>query len=198
MSKTSIFITGVGGQGSLMASKIIARAAMDAGLNVLVSEVHGMAQRGGVVESTVRIGDVHSPIIRDGDADILLGFELAETLRALRKASKKTFILTSTETIIPITVSLGKGEYPDVERALKEIRATGKETITFPLMELARKAGDVIVANIVMIGALAGCGLLPFDEKYLREAMEKSVPSRALDANREAYELGKEAVTNGG
>lgn len=194
MSKTSIFITGVGGQGSLMASKIIARAAMDAGLKVLVSEVHGMAQRGGVVESTVKIGDVHSPILKDGDADILLGFELSETLRAMRKASDKTTILASTNMIVPITVSLGKGEYPEKESAMAEIDSVGKQTIMFPLVELANKAGNVITANIVMIGALAGSGLLPFDEKYLRGAMEQSVPARALEVNQLAYDLGKEAV----
>lgn len=197
MSKTSIFITGVGGQGSLMASKIIARGAMIAGMKVLVSEVHGMAQRGGVVESTVKIGDVHSPILRDGDADILLGFELSETLRALRKASKKTTIVTSTDTIIPITVSLGKGEYPDESQALERIKSVGKKTITFPLVELATQAGNVITANIVMIGALAGSGLLPFEERFLREAMEQSVPQRALEVNRKAYELGRGAVENG-
>lgn len=196
MSKMSIFITGVGGQGSLMASKIIARAAMNAGQKVLVSEVHGMAQRGGVVESTVKIGDVHSPILLDGDADILIGFELSETLRALRKASAKTTILTSTDVIVPITVSLGKGSYPDTESALKEIKATGKVTLTLPLVDLATRAGNVITANIVMIGALAGSGLLPFDEKYLREAMEGSVPERALEINRRAYELGRQAITD--
>ena len=127
MSKTSIFITGVGGQGSLMASKIIAKAAMNAGQTVLVSEVHGMAQRGGVVESTVKIGDVHSPILLDGDADILVGFELPETLRALRKVSGKTTILTSTDTIVPITVSLGKGKYPDPKSALAEIEKAGQQ-----------------------------------------------------------------------
>ena len=196
MSKMSIFITGVGGQGSLMASKIIARAAMNAGQKVLVSEVHGMAQRGGVVESTVKIGDVHSPILLDGDADILVGFELSETLRALRKASAKTTILTSTDVIVPITVSLGKGSYPDTDSALKEIKATGKVTLTLPLVDLATRAGNVITANMVMIGALAATGLLPFDEKYLREAMECSVPERALEINRRAYELGRQAITD--
>lgn len=196
MSKMSIFITGVGGQGSLMASKIIARAAMNAGQKVLVSEVHGMAQRGGVVESTVKIGDVHSPILLDGDADILVGFELSETLRALRKASAKTTILTSTDVIVPITVSLGKGSYPDTDSALKEIKATGKVTLTLPLVDLATRAGNVITANMVMIGALAATGLLPFDEKYLREAMEGSVPERALEINRRAYELGRQAITD--
>ena len=194
MSKTSIFITGVGGQGNVMASKIIAMAAMNAGENVLVSEVHGMAQRGGVVESTVKIGDVHSPILLDGDADILVGFEISETLRALRKASKKTTILTSTDEIVPITVSLGKGEYPDRESALAEIERSGKITVPLPLVELANKAGNVITANIVMIGALAGSGLLPFDERFLKEAMESSVPERALEINRLAFELGKNAV----
>lgn len=194
MSRTSIFITGVGGQGSLLASKIIAQAAMNAGQEVLVSEVHGMAQRGGVVESTVKIGDVHSPILLDGEADILIGFELSETLRALRKASKMTTILTSTDTIVPITVSLGKGQYPDRERTLAEIARTGKKVVTLPLVELAQQAGNAITANIVMIGALAGIGLLPFEERFLMEAMEQNVPERALDVNRRAFELGRKAV----
>ena len=153
-----------------------------------------MAQRGGVVESTVRIGEVHSPIIREGDADVILGFELSETLRALRKGSGKTTILTSTNTIIPITVSLGKGEYPDPEKVLEEIRSVGKTVITFDLVGLAQEAGNVITANIVMIGALAGSGLLPFGEDHLRKAMEASVPAHALEVNRKAFELGKAAV----
>jgi len=194
MQKTSIFITGVGGQGSLLASKIIAKAAANAGLNVLMSEVHGMAQRGGVVESTVRIGDVHSPIIRDGDADILLGFELAESLRALRKASRKTTILTSVNTIIPITVSLNEGEYPDPEKALEDIMKTGKKVYSLNSEALAEKAGNMITSNIVMLGALGGSGLLPFEERFLREAVKESVPSHAVEVNERAYGLGRAAI----
>jgi len=179
------------------AELLVKEDAVIAGMKVLVSEVHGMAQRGGVVESTVKIGDVHSPILRNGDADILLGFELSETLRALRKASKKTTVVTSTDTIIPITVSLGKGEYPDAAKALEEIRSVSTKTITFPLVELAKQAGNVITANSVMIGALAGSGLLPYEEHFLREAMEQSVPPRALEVNRKAYELGRAAVEKG-
>ena len=197
MEKTSIFVIGVGGQGSLLASRIIAIASLRAGINVLMSEVHGMAQRGGVVESTVRIGDVHSPIIRDGDADIILGFEIAETLRALRKASNKTTIFSSTDSIIPITVSLNKGEYPDPKSAIENIKKAGKKTYFLDSIALAGKAGNVITSNIVMLGALGESGLLPFDESFLLEAVRESVPPHAIKVNEKAYALGREAVKGG-
>ena len=104
MKKTDIFIIGVGGQGSLTTSRILGEAALRAGQNVLVGEIHGMAQRGGVVESTVRIGDVYGPTISEGCADVLLGFEPVETVRGLHKASKNTLVIVNTHAIVPATV----------------------------------------------------------------------------------------------
>jgi indolepyruvate ferredoxin oxidoreductase beta subunit len=115
MTDTRIHITGVGGQGTLLATGIIGEAALLAGVNVNVSEVHGMAQRGGVVESAVTMGDVMSPIVSDGEADILLGFEPSETLRAAAKCSKDATVITNSHPLAPFTVAIGKGVYPDIE-----------------------------------------------------------------------------------
>src|SRR5512136_1314653 len=110
-----IYLVGVGGQGIITASKIIGDAALLAGKNVLLSETHGMAQRGGSVTCTARIGDAYSALIPDGRADVILGFELLEALRALPKASRKTAMISSNDTIVPLSVSTQKLHYPTVE-----------------------------------------------------------------------------------
>jgi len=192
--KCDIFIIGVGGQGTLLASKIIGKAVMNAGGNVLISEIHGMAQRGGVVRSTVRIGDVKSPLVAVGKADVILSFEPAEALRALYKASRETVVITNTHPTIPVTVSLGKMAYPDVLAELEKIRPMVKRLIEFDANEIAREAGAAITANTVMLGALAGAGVLPFPVEYLREAVRESVPARAVDVNMKAFDMGMKAV----
>src|SRR4030066_1123786 len=110
-----IYLVGVGGQGIITASRIIGDAAISAGKNVLLSETHGMAQRGGSVVCTARIGDVYSPLIPDGQADLILSFELLETLRALCKANEDTMVISSTEKIVPLSVSTQKLRYPTLE-----------------------------------------------------------------------------------
>jgi len=188
--KCDIFVMGVGGQGTLLASKIIGNAAMNAGGNALISEIHGMAQRGGVVSSTVRIGDVMSPLVGSGKADVILAFEPAEALRALYKASGDTVVITNTHPTIPFTVSLGKMPYPEVMEELEKIRPKVKRLIEFDANEIAREAGAAITANTVMLGALAGSGVLPFPTEHLREAVKKSVPARAVDVNMKAFDMG--------
>ncbi len=194
MKKCDIFVIGVGGQGTLLASKIIGNAVMNAGGNVLISEIHGMAQRGGVVRSTVRIGDVKSPLVGAGKADVILAFEPAEALRALYKASKDTVIIANTHPTIPFTVSLGKMTYPDVLPELEKISPMVKRLIKFDANDIAREAGAVITANIVMLGALAGSGVLPFQAEHLRGAIRNSVPARAVDVNMRAFDMGMKIV----
>ena len=114
-----IFLTGVGGQGTLLASRLLGEAALAAGYSPLVSETHGMAQRGGVVVSTVVLGDLKSPIISPGEADVLLGFEALEGFRALDRCHSRTLVIANTAAIVPYPVAIGKSTYPDVNRLLE-------------------------------------------------------------------------------
>lgn len=190
--KTDIFITGVGGQGSLSASTFLGEAAVEAGLKVLVGEIHGMAQRGGVVESTVRIGEVYGPIVPDGHADILLGFEPVETLRAMVKASDKTLIVTNTHPVVPATVSMRGDKYPDSEEIVAKIRAISSNVIAFDATEVAKQAGNAQALNSVLLGVLAGAGVLPIETEIVRKVVLDGVPQKAREVNEKAFAMGME------
>jgi indolepyruvate ferredoxin oxidoreductase beta subunit len=190
--KTDIFMTGVGGQGSLSASTALGEAATRAGLKVLVGEIHGMAQRGGVVESTVRIGNVHGPIIPDGHADLLLGFEPVESWRALHKASPKTMVITNTHPIVPATVSMKGDDYPDPDFVVAQIRAFCPNTLAIDATEIAKEAGNPRAMNTVLLGVVAGTGILPFDAEILRAVIMANVPKKTIEANERAFDRGVE------
>lgn len=187
---TRIFLVGVGGQGSLSASKIIGNAAMQAGQHALVGEIHGMAQRGGVVESTVVISEDASPMIADGQADVLFGFEPLETLRAIRKVSKRTLVITNTARIVPFTVSTGSAVYPDLKQILETLETSAGELIALDAEKLAKDAGDIIAVNSVLLGVLAASGRLPFPQKILLDSLLETVPDRFSEMNRRAFDLG--------
>jgi len=190
MPKTDIFITGVGGQGSLSASRFLGEAAVKAGYKVLVGEIHGMAQRGGIVESTVRIGEVHGPVIPDGQADVVLGFEPVETLRALPKASAETLVITNTHPIVPPLVSMKGEKYPETDDVLDRIRAFCKRVIALDATALAQQIGNVQTLNTILLGIVAGAGVLPFSTDHLRDVIFTSVPKRALEVNKKAFATG--------
>ena len=190
MDPVSIEMVGVGGQGILLASKIIGEAALRKNVKVMMSEVHGMAQRGGVVTCSVRLGDVTSPLIADGEADILLGFEPVETYRALNKGSENTWIITNKDPMIPITVSAGDQTYPELEKVFSEL---GKATDKLVLVEANAKAveaGASIAANVVLIGALSACTAFPFELELMREVTLDSVPAKFREVNAKAFDLG--------
>ncbi len=193
MNRAYIEIVGVGGQGILTSSQVIGGAALDKGLDVYMSEVHGMAQRGGVVVTTVKIDEkVHSPLIGDGEADVVLGFEPVETYRAIEKASDDTWIVTNTSPIVPFTVSVGKEEYPDVDDVLDSLEAASDRLIKIDAEELAKQAGAAITQNIVMVGALTATGVLPFSKEEILESVMNSVPSKFKEINKKAFENGYE------
>ena len=192
--KTGIVFAGVGGQGVLTASSIIGIAALKAGINVVMSEVHGMAQRGGIVVTEMNIGNAKSPLVGDGEADIIVGFEPAEAYRTLHKVHEESDIIVNIEPIVPITVSLGASKYPDV----KELLANMQGLNVYPLeaTEIARKLGNVITMNIVMVGALTSLPSFPIEEKYVKMAIEERFPPRYRDINLRAFEEGRNAVKN--
>lgn len=192
METTRLIIVAVGGQGNLLASKVLGEAALVADVPVRMSEIHGMAQRGGVVESAIVFGDAESSIISDGEADILLGFEPAETLRALNRCNSRTKVITNTAPLPPFTVSIGKGEYPDMELIKNLILQKTGGLVAFDAMKLAKDAGSPMSVNIVLLGALIRSNILPFTKEDVMEAIRRRVKPAFLDMNLKAFELGYE------
>ncbi len=192
--KKRIFLTGVGGQGTLTATKILAQAALDHGLPVTAGEIHGMAQRGGVVESTVLMGGYRSPKIAHGQAHILLGFEPLETLRALPYLSEDGVIVSNSEIISPIGVSMGRETYPELKNIQSKAEACSKHCRFIPCLSLGKEAGAVQSANMVLLGALCALNQLPFGLDRLAETIKTNLSPKLVDMNLAAIKLGAKAV----
>lgn len=185
-----IFFTGVGGQGTLLATRYVGEAALEEGVPVNMSEIHGMAQRGGVVESSVVMGNVFSPTIPDGEADILMAFEPLEAARAIPKCNCQTVVIANTVPIIPFTAATGQSAYPEPEKLFGMVKANVARLIRVDAVELARQAGSEKAANIALTGVLAGIGKLPISKKSWLEALRHIVPPKLLEINQRAFELG--------
>lgn len=196
MAKLDIFIAGVGGQGSLTASTLLARAAARAGIRVIAGEIHGMAQRGGVVTSTVRMGDVYGPIIPAGRADVLLGFEPVETWRSIGMANRQTLVITDTNTIVPSSVSLSGERYPEPDEVVTRLEQSFDRVIAIDATASATGLGNPRAMSSVLLGALSGTGLLPFDDDALLAAIDEGVPEAAREINRRAFAEGLEIGRN--
>lgn len=186
---TNILMAGVGGQGTLLASEILSEVLMQSGFDVKKAEVHGMAQRGGSVVSHVRFGKkVYSPIIPEGQADVLFGFELLETYRYLPLVKKTGAVVVNNLRIAPPSVLLGKSEYPqDIARKLTD-RIDNVRIVDG--LELAEQAGNSRAINTVLLGALSNT-LGPAHEQWIA-AIKSLVPERFLDVNLKAFELGRQ------
>jgi len=195
MDITRLIIVAVGGQGNLLASKVLGEAACRQDIPVRMSEIHGMAQRGGVVESAMIFGDAHSTIISDGEADVLLGFEPLESLRALNKCNADTIVITSTSPLPPFTAAIGKGVYPDMTAIEGYIRPRVKSLITLDANALALEAGNVLSVNMVLLGSLIGAGVLPLSDAAVREAIKDTTKAAFAETNLRAFDLGRAAVT---
>jgi indolepyruvate ferredoxin oxidoreductase, beta subunit len=190
MDTIRLIIVAVGGQGNLLASKVLGEAALLAGVPVRMSEIHGMAQRGGVVESAIVLGAAQSNIISDGEADILLGFEPAETLRALGKCNRNTVVITNMAPVPPFTVAIGKGVYPDLGRMPSLIQTKVKRLIAFDALAAAKAAGHVMTLNMVLLGALIQTGLLPIAPDQVKEAIGTKTKADSAVMNIKAFDLG--------
>ena len=190
METTRLIIVAVGGQGNLLASKVLGEAALMAGMPVRMSEIHGMAQRGGVVESAIVFGAARSTIISDGDADVLVGFEPLETLRALNKCSRDTIVITNTTPVPPFTVSIGRGEYPDLGKITAKLEASCSQLIALDATALAAEAGNVLAVNMVLLGALIQTGVVPIDAEKVQETIRTKTKPAFVDMNLKAFDLG--------
>jgi indolepyruvate ferredoxin oxidoreductase, beta subunit len=194
MQTKRLIIVAVGGQGNLLASKVLGEAALLADIPVRMSEIHGMAQRGGVVESAVVFGDADSTIISDAEADVLLGFEPSETLRALNKCNADTVVITNTAPLPPFTVAIGKGTYPDIQELQELIRNKTARLIAFDAQTLAKQAGNIMSLNMVLLGSLIQTGIMPVSADNVKEAIRTSTKKAFVDINIKAFELGFEAA----
>ncbi|CAB5121517.1 Indolepyruvate oxidoreductase subunit IorB (EC [Olavius algarvensis associated proteobacterium Delta 3] len=194
MEKKRLIIVAVGGQGNLLASSVLGEAALLAGIPIRMSEIHGMAQRGGVVESALLFGDAKSTIISDGEADVLVGFEPAETLRALGRCNAATVVITNTAPLMPFTVNIGQGVYPDLGELRKLIQQKTARLIAFNAAALAKEADNVLGVNMVLLGALIQTGVLPLTVDQVKEAMTRKTKKRFLESNLKAFQLGFDAA----
>lgn len=187
----NILIAGVGGQGVLLASEILARAALYAGFEVKKSEIHGMAQRGGVVSSHVRYGErVFSPLIPTGEADIVLAFEEAEALRWAPTLGEGGVLIVNRQRILPPLVSLGLAEYPaDITGLLSKL---GKRYIELKAFSLAQEMGDLRLVNTIMLGA--GSVLLRVPMASWKRSLREELPDSVRDLNYAAFQRGRKAV----
>ena len=187
METKGIVIAGVGGQGSLLASKLLGRVLVNEGYDIKVSEVHGMSQRGGSVITYVRYGDkVYSPVVQSGEADFLISFEKIEAARYVHLLKKGGVIITNTQRIDPMPVITGAAEYPD--GLLDELRNKGIHIEALDALSLAEQAGSAKAVNIVLMGQLAKHFHIEFD-KWIA-ALEQTVKPQFAELNKKAFELG--------
>ncbi|WRS28754.1 indolepyruvate oxidoreductase subunit beta [Oscillospiraceae bacterium MB08-C2-2] len=191
MSKdvTSILIVGVGGQGTLLASKLLGEVVCDQGYDVKVSEVHGMSQRGGSVVTYVKYGEkVYSPLIDAGEADVMVAFELLEAVRYLPFLKKGGTIVVNDQKIDPMPVIIGSAQYP--QNLLEELTAAGVKLLAMDGLAVAAEAGNAKAVNVVLMGALAK--QLPYPKEVWEKALTKVVPPKFLEMNKRAFVLGYE------
>ena len=190
METKNVMIVGVGGQGSLLASKLLGRLLLSKGYDIKVSEVHGMSQRGGSVVTYVRFGDkVYSPVIDKGEADYIVSFELLEAARWTEFLKPGGKIITNTQQVNPMPVIIGAAEYP--ENLLDKMAAAGLDVDALDALTLAEEAGSSKAVNIVLMGHLSR--YFEFTEEEWLDALAQSVAPKFLELNKKAFALGRDA-----
>ena len=194
MKACRIVMVAVGGQGNLLACRVLGEAALMSNVPVHMSEIHGMAQRGGVVEAAVVLGDANSFTVSDGDADVLIGFEPLETIRAVNKCNRNTVVISNTCPLPPVNVSIGKGVYPEVETALGLIEPRVKRLVALDAAGLAVEAGTAMSTNMVLLGALTRTGVIPFSVELIKDSLKKNTKEAFHEMNVKAFDLGYAAV----
>ena len=195
MDTFKIVVAGVGGQGTLLASRLLAEAAIKAGLHVKIGETYGMAQRGGPVMGHIQIGgETNNPQIRKGEADVLIGFEPSEAVRrGVTYLKKNGLALINTRKTAPVEVVSGMVPYPDMDKLISLLKQVTENIHLFDATGIAEEAGDPITTNIVMLGSVVKSGLLPYSEEIVLETLKDSLRPQFLEMNMKAFELGKKA-----
>lgn len=193
--KFNLIVCGVGGQGSILSSRIIAEAAIKKGYEVRVGETFGAAMRGGSVASHVKIGDIHSPLVPKDKADVILSMEPLESLRVgIEYLSTEGVVITGTKPWYPVDVNIGAFKYPTLDKIEDSLLKIGREVYFINISDLALKSGNQKTANVVAIGALSALGKLPMEKKDLLSSVKERVPKKTIDVNLKAFHLGYEAV----
>ena len=190
MRTVNVFFAGVGGQGIITGGSIIARAAVDDGVNAIMSEVHGMAQRGGSVVCELRLGNVRSPLIPQGEADVLIAFEPVEAVRNLPRVNRKSVVVTEIRPIVPVSVSLGGLMYPAVDDLVAFMRGQVAAVHAVGASAAAEEIGLPQAATMVLLGAAMGTGLIPVRREALIATIRRTVPEKTLERNLQAFEMG--------
>ncbi|MBU5557948.1 MAG: indolepyruvate oxidoreductase subunit beta [Candidatus Aenigmatarchaeota archaeon] len=192
MNTFNIVVTGIGGQGVLTAAEVIAQAALAAGHDVRTAELHGLSLRFGPLESHVRFGKkVLSPLVPAGRADLLIGLERLETLRALEFAGKKTNVIFDTRSAVPTLMSIKKQRYPSEDETEKMIRKIAKYMIHVQATKAVKKAGfDPVMANVYILGRAVAERMIPLNKKHMIAGITAVVPPKALELNIKVFEMG--------
>ncbi len=188
--QSNVVICGVGGQGVLTAGKLLSTAALSEGIQVVMSEIHGLAQRGGAVSVDVRIGSVLGPIVPDGKGDLIIAMEPLEALRVLHRSSRESVFVVNTQKIPPVSLGIAHREYPSIESLVSDLKRR-RTVFTVNALELARKTGELRTASTIMVSmasALYDTGIT--DESFLN-AIKRLFPPRYQKANIEAFDLGR-------
>jgi indolepyruvate ferredoxin oxidoreductase beta subunit len=194
MKEFNILITGVGGQGVILMSELLGKAAVADKLKVRGSEILGMAVRGGSVTSIIRMGeDVYGPLIPTGKCHALVGMEPSETLRNISYLSKSSLVIVNTAVTVPFTVSIGESKYPSLEEILKQLAKASGKIVQLDAARTAQEAGNRLATNIVMLGALFGTDQLPIKIATIKETIEERFPAKLAPVNIKAFDLGYEA-----
>lgn len=190
MKTQNILLVGVGGQGTILASKILAEVAMMQGHDVKMSEIHGMAQRGGSVVTQVRIGEkVYGPLIEQGEADFIVAFEKLEALRWVHYLREGGSIVVNNQQIDPMTVITGAAAYP--AGIIEKLQEKAGDITVLDALQLAREVGSIKAVNVVLLGALAH--KMPISKEEWLEAIRRTVPAKFLELNLQAFEAGYKA-----
>ncbi len=194
-TEINIFIAGVGGQGVIMISELLGEAAVRQGISVRSSDVLGMAVRGGPVISTIRLGgETYAALIPMGKCDIMLGMEPGECLRNIGYLSQSSIVILNTRKILPVMVLIGKSNYPSLEQIVEILKANSGKVVALDIFKLATEVGNPRSANIVMLGAAFGTGLIPIKIETIKETIESRFPNpKVAQVNIEAFNLGYKA-----
>ena len=187
----NIYICGVGGQGIIKTSVIIGEAAMNQGLNVVMSEIHGMSQRGGSVSTELKIGDFNSSIIPEGNADMLLSFEPIETIRGLHKVNKDSKIVYNTHPIVPSSTNVA---YPSVDSITNSLKENFNHVLPIDATKLAMEAGNILSLHMVLLGAVTADDKFPLSKDTVMDAMKNNLHKKFHDLNLKAIESGYKSI----
>ncbi len=194
----NMIITGVGGQGVVLMSELLGKAAVKDGLRVRGSEILGMAVRGGSVTSNIRLGDdVYGPLIPVGRSDVLIGMEPSEALRSISFLSNQSLVIINTAATIPFTVTLGRSSYPSLDIIRKNLNLVTSNIVEIDAIKIAQDAGSSLTSNIVILGALFGTGKPPIRIETIKETIGSYFHAKAVPVNIKAFDMGYQITHNG-